>query len=330
MFKFFSFSLPAAVARALLALLLLALCLPAGAQVPAWQSARAVAVATTAVTSDYSMVTATAVDAAGNVYLAGTFSNTVVVVGNTTLTSLGQRDVFVAKFNPASNEFVSAQRAGGTETDEASALALSGTGYDLAAALAVSGTSVYVSGSFSSPTAAFGPVTLTNAGARGSTDAFVAKLTDAGATGGFVWAQRAGGTSPDGGTALAVSGTSVYVSGYFSSPAAEFGTTTLSKLGLSSAIGFLAALTDPTITATKAAGPRVPGALFPNPARHTATLRLPARAALAPLVLTDALGRTVRHYPAPVGSETTLDLRDLPAGIYLLRGAGPALRLMVE
>ena len=94
----------------------MALRLPAAAQVPAWQSARAVAVATAASTNNYSEVTATAVDAAGNVYLAGNFTNT-VVLGGTTLTSLGSYDVFMAKFNPASNQFVWAQRAGGTGND---------------------------------------------------------------------------------------------------------------------------------------------------------------------------------------------------------------------
>ncbi|WP_201981019.1 hypothetical protein [Hymenobacter rubidus] len=32
----------------------------------------------------------------------------------------------------------------------------------------------------------------------------------------------------------------------------------------------------------------------------------------------------MRRYPAPAGPEATLDLRGLPAGCYLLLGAGPA------
>ncbi|WP_236049917.1 hypothetical protein [Hymenobacter negativus] len=48
------------------------------------------------------------------------------------------------------------------------------------------------------------------------------------------------------------------------------------------------------------------------------------------MVLSDALGRTMRHYLSPAGPEAILDLRGLPAGLYLLRGAGPALRLAVE
>jgi hypothetical protein len=210
----------------LLALLLLTLRLPAAAQAPAWQSARVVAAATAAATSNYSEVTAMVVDGAGNVYLAGKFRNT-VVLGSTTLTSLGENDVFVAKFNPASNQFVWAQRAGGTGSDGASSR------------LAVSGTSLYVAGNFTSPTAGFGPTVLANANVNGTNDMFVAKLTDAGS---FVWAQRAGGTDNDYAQALAVSGASVYVAGEFTSPTAGFGPTVLSTAG--SADVYVAKLTD--------------------------------------------------------------------------------------
>ncbi|WP_210522066.1 T9SS type A sorting domain-containing protein [Hymenobacter terricola] len=570
--------------RILLATLLLAFRLPATAQAPAWQSARAVAVATAAATDNFSAVTATAVDAAGNVYVAGVFHNT-VVLGGSTLTSLGSDDMFVAKFNPVSNQFAWAQRAGGTGSEMVKALVVSGnsvyvaggfnspqagfgtttltptagafnssdvfvakltdtgsagvfawaqgaggagseyayalavsganlyvtgvfgsnsasfgtttltnvglmptydvfvaklidagstgnfvwaqqaggangdgayalavsgaslyvagsfssptanfgttslanagtsnlyvakltdagstgsfvwaqraggTGDDFATALAVSGASVYVAGLFRSPTAGFGPVVLANAGATmgladvfvakltdagstggfawaqraggtdtdeatalaasgtsvyvtgtfgsstagfgsatltnagagpGSFDVFVAKLTDAGSTGSFAWAQRAGGTGYDAATALAASGTGVYVAGYVNSPTAGFGTITLSNPTPPSTLSFLAVLTDPIPTATTAAGTRAPLALFPNPARRTVALRLPAGATPAPLTLTDALGRAVRQYPAPAGPEATLDLLGLPAGYYLLHGTGPALRLLVE
>lgn len=120
--------------------------LSAAAQAPAWQSARAVAAATAAATYEYSYVTATAVDATGNAYLAGVFANT-VVLGGTTLTSRGSSDVFVAKFNPTSNQFVWAQRT-------------NGTGYDGVTALAVSGTSVYVAGLFDSPAAVFDTIAI--------------------------------------------------------------------------------------------------------------------------------------------------------------------------
>ncbi|WP_198075383.1 T9SS type A sorting domain-containing protein [Hymenobacter negativus] len=563
---------------------MLALRLPAAAQAPGWQSARAVAVATTAATGSFSTVSATAVDAAGNVYLAGIFANT-VVIGRTTLTSLGGYDVFVAKFNPASNQFVWAQRAGGLSnaggagddyatalavsgasvyvagyfqsrtadfgpttltngggntvssdvfvakltdmgstggfawaqraggvaTDYASALAVSGTSVyvagffdsstadfgtttltkmggsdvfvakltdlgssgsfawaqragglsiDQAYALAVSSNSVYVAGHFNSPTAGFGTTTLTNTASNGSSDIFVAKITDTGTTSSFAWAQRAGGIGSEGAIALAVSGTNVYVAGNFSGSTVGFGTTTLTNTGVSNlfvakitdagstgdfawaqraggtgedyastlavsgssvyvagifasltvdfgptiltntssniadgfvaklidtgstsrfvwaqgaggtgddfahmlalsgtsvyvagnfnsptanfgptiltnpnpgtSLGFLASLTDPTLTTTANGRNLAPAQLFPNPAHHTATLRLPAGTAPAPLILTDVLGRAVRRYSAPAGPEAALDLQGLPASLYLLHGAGPTQRLAVE
>ena len=377
MLKFSSSSLCATVTRSLVVLFLLAMRLPAAAQAPAWQSARAVAAATVAANGNNSIVNATSVDAAGNVYLAGQFTNT-VVLGGTTLTSLGRYDVFVAKFNPVSNQFAWAQRAGGTGDDQASSLTISGTslyvagnfqsstanfgpltltnegsadmfiakitdagstvsftwaqraggsGNDNASALAVSGNSVYMVGYFDSTTAGFGPVTLTSVN---SDDVFVTKLTDAGNTSSFAWAQRAGGTGSDQATALAVSGINIYVVGSLYGSVADFGTTTLFSPNNYSYIGFLASLIDPTLTATAAGRTLAPAQLYPNTAHHTATLRLPAGTAPAPLTLTDALGRAVRRYPAPACPEATLDLQGLPAGLYLLRGAGPAPRLAVE
>jgi hypothetical protein len=187
-----------------------------------------------------------------------------------------------------------------------------------------------VAGWFESPTAGFGSATLANAGSSNTADVFVAKLTDTGSGASFGWAQRAGGTDTDVAAALAVSGTSVYVAGRFSSTTMDFGTIALSNPNSTSPLGFLATLTDATLTATTPGLPRELAALFPNPARGTATLRLPAGTPGVPLLLADVLGRSVRRYPAPAGPEATLDLRGLPAGLYMLRGAGLAQRLVIE
>lgn len=308
----FSALSPAALVHTLVALFLLTLRLPVAAQAPAWQSAQVVpVVASSLAGSTPSPVSATAIDAAGNLYLTGNFVNT-ITLGTTTLTSLGGNDVFVAKFNPASNQFLWAQRAGGQVDDYATAVAVNGTsvyvagyfisptagfgtttltnagygdafvakltdagstgsfawaqraggiGHDAVGALAVNGTSVYVAGAFGN-SAGFGAVTLATAGTY---DIFVAKLTDAGSTGGFVWAQRSGGSDDDYATALAVNGTSVYVAGAFISPTAGFGSTTLVNAGAYDV--FVTKLTDTGSTGSFAWAQRAGGGAPTRPQR---------------------------------------------------------------
>ncbi|WP_226163450.1 hypothetical protein [Hymenobacter terricola] len=91
------------------------------------------------------------------------------------------------------------------------------------------------------------------------------------------------------------------------------------------------AIYDPNAPLATTAARATPAAqLFPNPAHGTATLRLPAGAPRLPLTLTDALGRTVRRYPAPATAETVLDLRGQPAGVYVVRCGPFTQRLVVE
>ncbi|MBC7447577.1 MAG: T9SS type A sorting domain-containing protein [Hymenobacteraceae bacterium] len=59
--------------------------------------------------------------------------------------------------------------------------------------------------------------------------------------------------------------------------------------------------------------------LHPNPARETLIVTLTGAGALRSAVLNDPVGRTVRiAYPA-ADADLTLDVRTLPAGLYLLR-----------
>ncbi|MFC6221869.1 T9SS type A sorting domain-containing protein [Hymenobacter artigasi] len=261
-----------------------------------------------------------------NVYVAGYFAGA-ASFGSTTLTSAGGYDTFVAKLTDAgpTGGYAWAQRAGGTGDDQAQALV-------------VAGTAVYIAGGFYSPTATFGPNTLTNAGVVAS-DVFVARLTDAGPTSTFAWAQQAGGTSGDNATALWVSGQQLLVGGS-ARPLASFGSFAIpGPSGSPESTSFLASLTDPTLTATTAAQSSLSFALAPNPARTAATLTLPALpgTATATLTLRDALGRAVRTETVALplaGLRHELDLSGLPAGIYAVQvQAGKATatrRLVVE
>ncbi|MEL5996287.1 T9SS type A sorting domain-containing protein [Hymenobacter segetis] len=206
----------------------------AHAQAPAWQTATAVA---TASNGAYT-VTASAPDATGtNLYVAGSFAGT-VAMGGALLTSAGATDVFVGKWNVANQRFAWVQRAGGPNNDQA-------------LAITVRGVSVFVAGTFG-VAATFGSINLASAGA---TDGFVVKLSDAGTSATFVWAEPVGGLNEDRATALAVSGANVYLTGTFRSQTATLGRLTITNptagpttAGLAHV--FITKLTDAGTTAT--------------------------------------------------------------------------------
>ncbi|MDO7844953.1 T9SS type A sorting domain-containing protein [Hymenobacter sp. M29] len=260
---------------------------------------------------------ATALAVSGsNVYVAGSFSG-LAVFDALGLVSAGTVNAFVARLTDAglSSAFTWAQQAGGTASDQATALA-------------VSGSSVYMAGAFSSPTAAFGSIVLNNTSPGGrATDVFVARLTDTGTIGNYVWAQQAGGAGNDQAGGLSLAGTTLYVSGS-AVPPATFGSVVIPS-GTATTVGFLASLAAAPL-ATRAA--ELGGIeLFPSPAHATATVRAPVGAVLTVL---DALGRPVRTCPATASPTTVLNLTGLAPGVYAVRisaGARTATgRLVVE
>ena len=199
----------------------------AHAQAPAWQ---AVSATNAALGTASSIIQYTAADAVGNIIVGGTFTGT-CTLGGTTLTSTGQHDLFVAKWSPASNSYLWVQQAGSAQEDY-----LYG--------LAVSGLNVYLAGQFRGTAASFGSINLRNSSvAPFDTDGFVAKITDAGSTSSFGWAQLIGGTDNELVESLAVSGSNVYVGGDFGSPVLMLGGGSLST-NASGDDGFVAKFTD--------------------------------------------------------------------------------------
>nr|WP_236649890.1 SdrD B-like domain-containing protein [Rhodopirellula sp. SM50] len=151
--------------------------------------------------SDYGRSVAT--DAAGNLYVTGSFSGTADFApgtGTINLTSEVGSDAFVAKYS-AAGALVWARALGGSSFAVGYGLAVAGDG------------SVYTTGSFSG-TADFDPGTGTsNLTSAGSSDVFVSKLDSAG---NFVWARALGGSNSDVGYGLALAGDgSVYTTGSF-------------------------------------------------------------------------------------------------------------------
>ena len=169
-----------------------------------------------------------AVDGSGNSYVTGFFQGSATFgpgeTNETTMTSAGFIDIFVAKYD-ASGDLVWAKQAAGSRgatTDFGQGIAVDGAGNS------------YITGRFQG-SAAFGAgetneTTLTSAGIS---DIFVAKYD---ASGDLVWAKRAGGTSRDSGEGIAVDGSGhSYVTGYFEDSATfgpgETNETTLTGAG---------------------------------------------------------------------------------------------------
>lgn len=110
-------------------------------------------------------------DSAGNVIIAGTFANP-LTLGNVTLTNIGTEDIFLAKYDATGNLLWA--------KDVAAGYFFGGTPMPAYADVDSAG-NIYLGGTFQSPTATFGNVTITN---QSAIQIFLAKLD---ANGNVLW-----------------------------------------------------------------------------------------------------------------------------------------------
>ncbi len=149
-------------------------------------------------------------DSNGNSYVTGYFNST-ATFGATSLTSFGERDIFIAKIDTNGN-WLWAKGAGGT-------------GYDFGQGISIdiSG-NCYLTGIYSG-SASFGTTLLTS---NGNYDIIIAKLNT---TGTWLWAKGVGGLESDYGCGISTdSNGNSYVTGYFMGTA-NFGSTPLTSNG---------------------------------------------------------------------------------------------------
>lgn len=141
------------------------------------------------------------VDASGNVLVAGYF-NSNALFGTINLTTAGQADVFVAKYD-ASGNVLWAERAGGGGDDRATGLAVDAAG------------NIYIAGFFTIDPISFGSIVLPVAAGDNS---FVAKYD---ASGTVQWAHGLSGDSKA--LALTVTSSGIYVCGFFQGDTLTYG-----------------------------------------------------------------------------------------------------------
>jgi hypothetical protein len=175
------------------------------AQAPAWLWAKSAG----GTNSDWPY--SVAVDALGDVYMAGSFNSPTVTFGSITLTNTGSTDLFLAKYD-ANGNVLWAKSAGGADVDWMESMVVDASG------------NTYITGYYKSPTLTFGSTTLSNTGYY---DMFIVKYD---VNGSVLWAKSA----IDGGDDRAVSNAvdaigNTYVLGYFQGHTLTFGSTTLTN-----------------------------------------------------------------------------------------------------
>jgi hypothetical protein len=145
-----------------------------------------------------------AVDRLGNSAITGIFSGSVDFdpgLETTTLTSAGDWDIYVSKFDSNGN-FLWSKRRGGTGRDIGD-----GIGFDSAGNL-------YSSGIFSGAVDFDPGLETSTLTSSGSNDVFISKFDT---SGNYLWAKKFGGSSSDGSTPISVdSSGNIYLSGDFS------------------------------------------------------------------------------------------------------------------
>jgi hypothetical protein len=232
-----------------------------------------------------------ALDQRGDVYLGGSFSGT-VAFGPFSLTSAGDADGFVARYDPTG--------------DVDWATALGGPNYDVVSDLAVSRNSrqVFATG-------------LQNFTPAGTNQSFLARL---GANGHVQQQTLVAGPGTSSCSKLALDAQdNVYSAGVFSG-SCQFGPLSRNVAATHAYFGRYGSPTRP-LDAAAAARPPAPD-IFPNPAQAQFTVRLPVAARGGRATLYNQLGYVVaeRQAPAaPADTDILFDTSALPDGIYTLR-----------
>ncbi len=157
--------------------------------------------------SDFDYGRSIAIDPYGNIYITGSFRNSVDFnpgTGSQVFNSAGGEDIFVLKLNFLGN-YVTAKTMGGASNDAANSLAIDNLGF------------IFITGNYSG-TVDFDPGNTTvNLTSLGGTDIFIVKLN---LSGSLAFAKSIGGNGNDGGIDITTDQYgNIFSTGFFSSTA---------------------------------------------------------------------------------------------------------------
>lgn len=243
-------------------------------------------------------------DPTGNIYFTGIFMNSPDFdpgTGTTTLTSVGNYDVFVAKFS-STGTMTWAKSFGATTED-------CGKGIDLDA----SG-NVYTVGYFYGSTDFDPGAGISNLSPLGNCDVFISKLDN---TGNFVWAKKMGGTDFDFGNALAVDGSgNVVTAGYFQGTGDYDPGSAIYNLTSSGSYDMFVSKSQNITEVSTINKISEPLKIYPNPATDKIFI---IGKSISGIEIYSITGQMIRKIATMNLDEVTIAVNDLEQGLYFLR-----------
>lgn len=248
------------------------------------------------------------VDAEGDIYLSGAFSETADFdPGPETqnLTSVGNRDLFIAKYGSEGN-YIYAKRIGGQLLDRCADMAVDAAG------------NVFITG-WIEAAADFDPgVGIAQLIPWGVSDAFLAKYDS---DGNYVYAKKIGGSDIDKGNGIALDGEGyIYLTGYFQYTADfDFGTGTQNLSSAGNADIYIAKYLDTAPTSTDEFMQQVMFSIYPNPASDRVTINSISEGTnmIEQVTITNASGQVVWQ-SLQTNQNASIDVLHFAEGLYMM------------
>jgi len=243
-----------------------------------------------------------ATDIVGNIFVTGSFQDT-TVLGNDTLVSNGVYDIFLVKYDSNGN-VIWTKGAGGNYYDDGFCTTTDVNG------------NVYITGGFRSDSIIFDSTVLNHSSYYYS-DIFLAKYNP---NGNLLWAKSVKGNKEDVGYSVATGiGSSIYISGIFTSDSIFFSNDTLFDCAPNSYEMFIAKLRsyDGNTLNVEEFNNSISVNIFPNPSSGIFTVNL-RNCRDAKICVYDVLGNCLLNKNCRSDVSPKIDLSCQPKGIYFV------------